>query len=309
MEQKITTSDQEVRKKVIPGERMSVISPFRYFGGKSRASVVEKLKKYAPPGFFEDKDWSYLEPMCGGSGLFFSIPTYSVQSRWINDKDENLMAVYLALRDRPKEFIQSCRNIEPIKSIDDLDGIKRLKTTFHQFSQDGTMDPALKYFFMNRVNWGGRINDQIASQVYFSNPQGWNIVKTDILEKAAEHLQGVKITARDYNALLNKPGKSREKVFVFLDPPYTTSKRLSKERQLYRHNFFTKQHKRLAKNVKLCQHKVMISYDDDPFIRELYQGFNIFEEEWTYCGNSGEEKHLGKELIITNYDVSSDNLF
>ena len=51
-----------------------------------------------------------------------------------------------------------------------------------------------------------------------------------------------------------------------------------------------------------------MSYDDDEkgFIRELYADLNIYNEEWTYCGSSsanGEEKRVGKELLITNYDV------
>ncbi len=52
----------------------------------------------------------------------------------------------------------------------------------------------------------------------------------------------------------------------------------------------------------------MLSYDDKPEIRELYQeGFYIFEERWIYSINSrandpSRVRPTGNELIITNYN-------
>jgi len=43
-----------------------------------------------------------------------------------------------------------------------------------------------------------------------------------------------------------------------------------------------------------------MSYDDHPFIRELYKGYQVQNAEWTY-NFSTENRNKGKELIIKNY--------
>jgi DNA adenine methylase len=139
--------------------------------------------------------------------------------------------------------------------------------------------------------------------MYFSVPEGWNIVKTDKLEKAAKILQGTKITCGDYSALLEEP---RENVLIYADPPYLVNSKLAKTSQLYKHNFSEQDHVIFAEKIKSCQHKVIISYDDCDFIRDLFGGFNFYTMDWTYCGTSAadgtsKQKRVGKELLITNY--------
>ena len=99
-----------------------------------------------------------------------------------------------------------------------------------------------------------------------------------------------------------------DNVLIYIDPPYLVNTKLATSSQLYKHNFTIEDHKKLAKDIKVCKHKVIISYDDDEdgFIRSLYDGFNIYEEQWTYCGsssgkNQSKKKKVGKELIITNF--------
>ena len=225
-----------------------------------------------------------------------------------------LISVYKALKYESKTFIQKCRDIAPERPGEPLaaarDGKElynaRLKEVFDRFKENTEMDQALRYFFINRTVFMGRINYKIPSRMYFSNPKGWNIVNTDRLEQAAKHLKNVEITRLCATALLKTEGKN---VFCYLDPPYITDTELSKSSQLYEYSFTKEDHIRLAEEVKKCKHKILLSYDDDKngIIRNLYKDFNIFEEEWTYSGTSsvnGEEKKKGKELLITNYDVS-----
>ncbi len=78
---------------------------FRYPGGEGRRSIRELILSHAP------KSISLARPFVGGGGLFFGIEP-SIP-RWINDMNMDLIAVYLALRDRPKQFIELCRSIAP----------------------------------------------------------------------------------------------------------------------------------------------------------------------------------------------------
>lgn len=278
---------------------------FRYPGGKSKKKIREWIFGKFPVYFSE-----YREPFCGGANIFFYV-NQSIK-RWINDLDVNLMQVYFALRDRPEQFIALCRSIDPPRPDDVLvaarEGGKaiynaRLKKQFDFFVDNTECDQALRYFFTNRTNWAGRVVYELKSRMYFSVPEGWNIVKTDKLEKAAKILQGTKITCGDYSDLLEEHG---ENVLIYADPPYLVNSKLSKTSQLYKHNFSEQDHIIFAEKIKLCKHKVIISYDDCEFIRDLFVGFNFYTMDWTYCGTSAadgqsKEKRVGKELLITNY--------
>jgi DNA adenine methylase len=289
-------------------------SCFRYPGGKSR--VANLILKYMPEGTVE-----YREPFVGGGGVFFNLPS-SVQSKWINDLNKPLIEVYLAFRDRPVEFIKACREISPIVAGEIEVPTKgtgkpynaRLGKLFEEFKYNEGMDQALRYFFINRTVWAGRVNYDPAfeSRLYYSNPTGWNITKGDLLERVADHIAGTKITALDYSELLDGTGDG---VWVYLDPPYVVDTRLARSSKLYECGFSDEDHVRFAEVCKRTGYKVCISYDNDPKVYELFSdaGFHIYEHSWTYSGTqvcsrkrgvytAGEDKKAGKELIITNYE-------
>lgn len=238
--------------------------------------------------------------------------------RWINDKHPDLIRVYSALRWKSKEFIAMCKAIKPMKEgelvVATREGKRggkeynaRLSQQFNELVEEDTTDnvlrQALRYFFINRTVWAGRVNYGLKSRLYFSNPEGWNIVKGDRLEQAAEHIKGTRITCGDYRVLLEAPG---DDVWLYLDPPYMVNTSMPDTDKQYEHGFSEKDHQSFADVVKRCKHKVCISYDDDPLVRELFpksDGFHIHEASWKYSGSSMEEKKDGRELIITNYPV------
>lgn len=278
-------------------------SIFRYPGGKSKWSVSSKIMQHAPFEYSE-----YREPFVGGGGIFWGIS--KTKKRWINDLHQGLIAVYKALKERPDEFIARCRAIEPAKtgepeahpkeSSHGKKYNKRLLEFFQSVCSDENCDQALRYFFVNRTVWAGRVNYDYPSRLYFSNPEGWNIVSTNKLDSAAKIMKNVRVTCGDYSVLLEAPGKD---VWIYCDPPYYSDTRRDKMSQLYSNSFSEEDHVRFFDCVKKCVHKVLISYDDDEEVRKLAirSGLNIHESSWTYCGSSKSEKEIGKELILTNY--------
>lgn len=282
---------------------------FRYPGGKSKKSVRQKILAHFPDNYSEFRD-----AMVGGGGIFFAIPT--TVKRWINDLDPHLISLYQALNERPDEFIALCREIPPPQDGEPLASTKpggkllynaRLKGVFEDFADNEECDQALRYFFVHRTVWAGRVNYDIPSRMYFSNPNGWKTAHSSKMEAAAEILQDVKVTCGDYKRLIEEEGQD---VLVYLDPPYFKNTELAQNSRLYKFNFEVEDHERMAKLVKKCKHRVVISYDDHSYIRELYKDFNQNKAEWKYCGTSsaedqgqnGRTKEAGKELIITNYE-------
>jgi len=290
-------------------------SIFRYPGGKTRKHVQNKILRRMPSKFSE-----YREGFVGGGGIFFAIPKDRVEKRWINDLNHPLVSVYEALRDRPESFIASCKEIEPMKDGEPTALSKktssknskqynaRLKSIFEKFVSDKNMDPALRYFFLNRTVWGGRVtyDPKQKSRMYFSNPEGWNTTASDILEQSAKHLEGTRISSESYEVMLSEPG---EDVVVYLDPPYVVNSELSRNSQLYELGFDMEDHQKFRDEVMKTSHKVCISYDDHELVRDLFReedGFFLYTETWKYAGTGKKVKDDGKELIITNYDASDE---
>lgn len=299
-------------------------SIFRYPGGKTKPAIQNWIISHAPAGCRE-----YREAFVGGGGVFFGLydgeegglceKPRRFETVWLNDKHEGLIAVYTALRDRPEQFIAACREIQPPQPCDPMtpEGERggepknaRLSAKFDELKLNTECDQALRYYFVNRtVHGSGRVNYDIPSRLYFSNPDGWNITATNRLEQASRALRGAKITCGDYEDVLSTPGRD---VWIYLDPPYVVNGNLTPSSQLYQHSFGTQDHRRFANAVSRCEHKVCVSYDadKDDFVRVLFEDpkFRIVEGSWKYAGTTEGKKKSGRELLIMNYDPPGGRL-
>ena len=63
----------------------------------------------------------------------------------------------------------------------------------------------------------------------------------------------------------------RPETFYYLDPPYTVADRGG----YYQHAFAEEDHRRLARVLRGVKGRFLLSYDDVPLVRDLYQGFTI----------------------------------
>jgi site-specific DNA-adenine methylase len=104
-------------------------------------------------------------------------------------------------------------------------------------------------------------------------------------------LQGVEITAGDYNALLREPG---EGVWVYCDAPYVKA-----TKDLYCQKFGPVDHTALSVDVRACKHQVLLSYDDDPLVRSLYDGLTLYTVPAYY--HMARQQGWRRELLIMNY--------
>ena len=88
---------------------------------------------------------------------------------------------------------------------------------------------------------------------------------------------------------VNKPNK------IYVDPPYDDIK------NLYKGDFTKLQHKELCEKLSESKADILISYNDTPYIRELYKDWNITTMYFAYTSGRGSKKKKTDELIITNY--------
>ena len=263
-------------------------SPLRYPGGKSRA--VEKIANLIPP--FDE----FREPFVGGGSVFIYLKQlFPHKEFWINDKYSALSIFWKVLQKDSEKLIQQVWKWKNEFSDGKLlqKFLRENKETFNEIEQ------AAAFFVFNRITFSG------TTEAGGFSEQAFRLRFTDSsierLERTSPIMKDVKITDFDYEEVVNSTG---ENVFLFLDPPYfsaTSSALYGKNGHL--HKSFD--HTRFAEMMKKCSHKWLLTYDDSPFIRELFSFANIADWSLMYGmrNQTPNSKQLGKELFISNYEI------
>jgi DNA adenine methylase len=115
---------------------------------------------------------------------------------------------------------------------------------------------------------------------------------TEYLTLVSARLARVAIENKDFQNLISS--QDREETLFYLDPPYFET-----EKYYQNVEFKREDHERLYNSLKNIKGKFILSYNDCPYIRELYKGYNI--KEVTRFNNLSFKTKEFRELIITNY--------
>ncbi len=274
----------------------SAKSPLRYPGGKSRA--LKKILPLIPPNIGE-----FREPFVGGGSLFFAIRSLyqsSIKSYWINDLNYDLYCFWKQVRDNVTDLV----DVLTEKHTTTTDGralfeeLRKEKDMLNQ-KQDmiSEFERAIRFFVLNRITFSGTVESGGYSQAAYE--KRFTLSSIDRVELISPYLSEVKITNQDYSESLFHDG---DDVFMFLDPPYwkATESKLYGTRGALHTSF---DHVQFAENMKKCQHKWLITYDDSPMIRDLFDFADISKWTLQYGMNNYLKKTAakGNELFIKNY--------
>ncbi|SMX54715.1 DNA adenine methylase [Candidatus Brevifilum fermentans] len=265
---------------------MDIKSPLRYPGGKSRA-----IKKIIPllPSFIE-----YREPFVGGGSIFISIKQkIKGNEYWINDLNIDLYLFWKYAKEKNADLVESVREKKKLypNGKDLFSYYKENRENLSDFER------AVRFFILNRITFSGTIDSGGYSEESFQK----RFTESSIirLKRIVEIIKDIKITNFDYESVVKTSG---ENVFIFLDPPYFSTK----ESKIYgkggdlHANF---DHFRFAKIMRECEHKWLITYDDCNEIRELFSFAHIIPWSLQYgMNNFGKASaKKGNELFICNY--------
>lgn len=264
-------------------------SPLRYPGGKSRA--VEKIASLIPE-FGE-----YRESFVGGGSVFVYLKQkFPARKFWINDKYAELATFWKVLQNEPEKLLGQIQSWKREFS----DGKKLFYFLKEKMSEFDETEIAAAFFVFNRITFSGTTEaGGFSVQAFEKRFTASSIERLTVMPPL---LQDVKITNEDYELIVNAAGAN---VFLFLDPPYfsaVNSALYGKNGKL--HKSFD--HERFAKTLKNCPHRWLLTYDDSPFIRELFSFANVQNWNLTYgmknvTANSNQQ---GNELFISNYDLN-----
>jgi len=274
---------------------VSSLSPLRYPGGK------KQLEKFIVELFTlqEMDNITYIEPFAGGSGLALSLLKNNyVNKLIINDFDKNIYAFWHSILHNHDEFINKIENT-PIT----IDEWKHQKQIYSQSNCVDLLSLGFSTFFLNRTNRSGIIKaGVIGGKKQLGNYKiDCRFNKTALIKKIeiiASLKKRIKLTNLDATIFIKKIIKkvSFEKAFIFFDPPY-----FKQGKDLYTNFYEENDHAKLFKEIdKLNNHKWIVTYDDAPQIRQLYQKYSGFLYSLNY---SLAQKKKAQELMFYSKKV------
>ncbi len=261
-------------------------SPLRYPGGKSRAA---ELITSLIPTFDE-----YREPFLGGGSVFVHLKQkYPDKKYWGNDIYKELYLFWLKCQENVQEVIEQVifwkKKYEIGKELHQY-----LTQNMTSFS---VLEKAAAFYVFNRITFSGTTEAGGYSEQAFQGR--FTASSIDRLASFSKILNQLTITNLDFQEVIEQQGNN---VFLFLDPPYhsaTKSALYGKNGKL--HKGFD--HERLAKTLKKSTHKWLLTYDDSPYIRELFSFAHIHTWDLMYGMRNvnANSDQKGKELFISNY--------
>ena len=118
----------------------------------------------------------------------------------------------------------------------------------------------------------------------------------DLILGLQKRMADVVVENQDFETLIKH--YDRPNAFFYADPPYFTTE------DMYAVDFGWDDHVRLRDTLKDIKGRFLLSYNDCPEIRELYDGYSLFD--FSRSHSMAQRYEAGKkfpELLIGNYDL------
>ena len=261
-------------------------SNIRWAGGKSK--MIPILDKYMPT-----KIDNYLEIFTGGASvLLHVIQKYKPQQVIANDINSNLINYYKNIQNNSESIISKCKEIKE----------KYNKDSFKEKFDKLDIKKAEEFFIKNKTSFSG-LNTTYSPLAYDKNFT-YNSIKN--IKDISNVIQQVNFINQDFKDIK----KEIKDFFIYLDPPYYSNSKkglYGEKGKLHKDFDHIALYEWIEKNKE--HNKIMISYDDCQYIRELYKDYYIYNFDFYYSMTNvgGNECKIGKEIVITNYDINKQN--
>ena len=271
-------------------------NPLRYPGAKSKLyDYVKKLLEVE--GLV---GCTFYEPFAGSATLSWMLLEENMVSNVIiNEKDPLLYYFWKAVFDDTDELINRIENTEI--SIENWHLFAQYRDNNFLIGQN-YVDIGFAGLFLNRTNFSGILKanplgglkqeSEYKIDCRFNKPKVIQAIR-DI----AKYKDRVKVCHMDAVQFMKRELRYKRccKTFVYLDPPY-----YDEGPGLYRYYFTEKQHTELAQYIKTKRFPWLLSYDDTPEIRQLYNRRTCVN---LYLDYSVKTSKKGQEILISDLEI------
>ena len=253
-----------------------------WIGGKK---ALRELIAGLFPVYYE----RYIEVFGGGGWVLFHKPPGN-DFEVYNDFNGLLANLYRCVRNRPAELIEALCFV--LNSREDFEIVRDALAKDSQLSD---IEKASYFYQVIRYSYASGLTS------YASQPHDMR-ANFPLIEQAHRRLSRVVIENKDFEKLIRQ--YDRPVSFFYADPPYYETEGYYKN--VGEDGFTEKDHIRLRNVLMSIEGKFLLSYNDHPFVRELYDAPGIHIMETSRINNIKQRYDGGcvfNELLIANYDL------
>ncbi|EIA5737540.1 Dam family site-specific DNA-(adenine-N6)-methyltransferase [Staphylococcus pseudintermedius] len=278
----------------------------KYRGGKSKE--LHLFKEYIPQNFE-----TYFEPFLGGGATYFDIEP---RKAYVADINENLIKFYIDLRENFHIVKQELKELEELYKLNRetfminkknsiLTRVSDPNEELYYWIRDQFNNKVLPvycystiYYFINKTAYSGMI--RYNSRGEFNVPYGrYANFNTELVNE--NHLKLLKNSDIRNESYENSFNISKEKDFIFLDPPYDTVFS-DYGNEMFNGDFGEDEHRKLAQDFKNLSTPALMVISETNLINELYKNYIKSRYSKIYSVNIRNRfKSEANHLIITNY--------
>jgi len=273
----------ESHTKFSPAANLTAVEPILpvapYIGGK------KNLAKRLCARIEQTPHRTYAEPFTGMGGVFLR-RAYRPKAEVINDRSGNVANLFRVVQRHYVAFVEMIR-----LQITGRAEFQRLVYTDPATLTD--LERAARFLYLQRTGFGGKVAGTAVFGVSPERPARFDVTKVvPMLEDLCARLAAVTIECLDFAAFITR--YDRPGTLFYLDPPYWGCESDYGKTLFERADF-----ERLRDVLQPLKGQFIMSLNDVPEIREVFQDFTIEEIETTYSiGKSGTKK--AAELIISD---------
>ena len=229
----------------------------------------------------------YIEVFGGGGWILFHKDPKRDHEVY-NDFNPNLANLFRCVRDHPEELISRLEF-----TLNSREDFKHIRNELKTRTDLSDVQRAAYFYQIIRQSYASGLDS------FGAQPRSmW--ANFPLIRACCGRLQSVVIENRDFEHLIKQ--YDRPESFFYCDPPYYATEDYYEDV-----GFTAADHQRLANALFNIQGKFLLSYNDCPEIRAIYDRPGITVEGTSRLSNIAQRYEGGKqyaELIISNYDVT-----
>lgn len=243
-----------------------------WIGGKRR--LANTILPMFPP------HKCYVEGFAGAAAIYFMKPQSDVEV--INDINGDVVNLYRVVKSHLEEFVRQFKWCISSRQIYE----------WHQATPPDTLTDiqrAAQFYYLQKQAFGGKVDGQSYGTATTTPPR-LNLLRIEE-ELSAAHLRLARTYVENmpWDRILEK--YDRPHTLFYLDPPYW-------ETEGYGVDFDWPQYERLADLVRSMEGMAIVSINDHPDIRRLFDGMEM--QTTTIDYTVALESRPAQELIIRN---------
>ena len=251
-------------------------SPLRYPGGKTRAIAI--LEQYLTTHYSTRK--TLLSPFFGGGSfeLYLTSKGYQIQG---NDLFKPLYTFWQTLKESSEDIKDAVESVMPVTK----EYFQELRTTIQTMTDP--LEIAAAYYIINRCSFSGAT----FCGGFSKEASTGRLNESSLNTLQQTNLENVTFSNLDCKGFLLANPETTDTV-IYADPPYYISSYIyGKDGDM--HEGFD--HVGFATAIKQRRDWI-ISYNDCPYIRTLYEGCRLEKVTWSYGMDNG--KKGSSEIVI-----------